>query len=744
MINNNVAKNQEIIDVSFKDALSDRYFAYAMSTITARSLPDVRDGLKPVHRRLLYAMLKLKLSPETGFKKCARVVGDVIGKYHPHGDSSVYEALVRLAQSFAVRYPLVEGQGNFGSIDGDNAAAMRYTEARLTPFAMSLLADIDKDTVDFRDTYDGTETEPVILPAGVPNLLANGAEGIAVGMATSIPPHNAEELLEALLHLLHHPQANVAELCQFVSAPDFPTGGVLLETKESIIATYQAGRGSFRLRAAYEVEDLGRGLYQVVITEIPYQVQKGRLIEKIAELFKNKKLPLLGDIRDESDEQVRIVFEPKSRTIDANLLMESLFKTTDLEVRFNLNMNVLTGAGVPKVLSLAEVLREYIAHRYAILQRKSTHRLGNIEKRLEVLAGLLIAYLNLDEVIAIIRGEDEPKQVMMARFGITDAQAEAILNMRLRSLRKLEEMQIKGEQFELELEKAQLQEILHNPTKAREVIAEQFEQAKQQFGKHTPLGARRTKVVNEAYVAADITPEAFIEKEPITIIITQKQWVKSIKGHHKELPELRLKDGDTLSLKLDAKTTDNIIMVSDSGRCYTVLGDNFPRGTASGEPMRLLIDMAADERIINAFVYEPNVKMLFASSNGKGCIIDSSQMLSSTKAGKMIFTVGDGVVAHSCQRVLGDMVAVIGDNRKLLIFPINQIPEIAKGQGVVLQRYKGAQLSDIRTFNLSDGLSWDLGARTRLETDLTTWISNRGGIGKFPPVGFPRNNKFSS
>ena len=741
---NNSTKTQEIIDVSFKDALSDRYFAYAMSTITARSLPDVRDGLKPVHRRLLYAMLKLKLSPETGFKKCARVVGDVIGKYHPHGDSSVYEALVRLAQSFAVRYPLVEGQGNFGSIDCDNAAAMRYTEARLTPFAMALLADIDKDTVDFRDTYDGTEAEPVILPAGVPNLLANGAEGIAVGMATSIPPHNAEELLNALLHLLHNPQANVAELCQYVIAPDFPTGGVLLETRESIIATYQAGRGSFRLRAAYEVEDLGRGLYQVVITEIPYQVQKGRLIEKIAELFKNKKLPLLGDIRDESDEQVRIVFEPKSRTIDANLLMESLFKTTDLEVRFNLNMNVLTGAGVPKVLSLAEVLSEYIAHRYAILQRKSTHRLSNIEKRLEVLAGLLIAYLNLDEVIAIIRNEDEPKQVMMARFGITDAQAEAILNMRLRSLRKLEEMQIKGEQAELEAEKSQLQEILNNPTKAREVIAEQFEQAKQQFGKHTDLGARRTKVVNEAYVASDITPEAFIEKEPITVIITQKQWVKSIKGHHKELPELRLKDGDGLSLKLDAKTTDNIIMVSDSGRCYTVLGDNFPRGTASGEPMRLLIDMAADERIINAFVYEPNVKMLFASSNGKGCIIDSSQMLSSTKAGKMIFTVGDGVVAHSCQRVLGDMVAVIGDNRKLLIFPINQIPEIAKGQGVVLQRYKGAQLSDIRTFNLSDGLSWDLGARTRLETDLTTWISNRGGIGKFPPVGFPRNNKFSS
>jgi topoisomerase IV subunit A len=739
----NANKHAEIIDVAFKDAISDRYFAYAMSTITARSLPDVRDGLKPVHRRLLYAMLKLKLQPEMGFKKCARVVGDVIGKYHPHGDSSVYEALVRLAQEFAVRYPLVEGQGNFGSIDGDNAAAMRYTEARLTAFATELLADIDKDTVDFRDTYDGSETEPVILPAAVPNLLANGAEGIAVGMATSIPPHNAEELLDALTHLLHNPQADEDELCEFVRAPDFPTGGVILETHSSIVNTYKTGRGSFRIRAAYAVEDLERGQYQVVITEIPYQVQKSRLIEKIAELFKNKKLPLLGDIRDESAENVRIVLEPKSRTIDAALMMESLYKTTDLEVRFNLNMNVLTSDGVPKVLSLKECLAEYIKHRFSILQRKATHRLGNIDKRLEVLGGLLVAYLNLDEVIAIIRYEDEPKQVMMTRFGITDAQAEAILNMRLRSLRKLEEIEIKREQAELELEKAELLQILNNPDKAKTVIQVQFAAAKQMFGKHTNLGARRTKIINEAYVAPEITPEAFIEKEPITIIITQKQWVKAIKGHFKEAPDVKLKDGDAVLMTLDARTTDNVILVADSGRCYTVLGDNVPRGNSSGEPLRLLVDMAADERIVQAFVYEPNVKMLFAASNGKGCVIDSSQLISSTKLGKMVFSVASEASVNSCRIVQGDMVAVIGDNRKLLIFPLNQIPEIAKGQGVILQRYSGAKLSDIMTFNLKEGLSWRLGERNRLETDLTTWISNRGAVGKFPPVGFPRNNKFS-
>jgi topoisomerase-4 subunit A len=741
-----MSKNQqqaEIIDVAFKDAIADRYFAYAMSTITARSLPDVRDGLKPVHRRLLYAMLKLKLQPEMGFKKCARVVGDVIGKYHPHGDSSVYEALVRLAQEFAVRYPLIEGQGNFGSIDGDNAAAMRYTEARLTQFATELLADIDKDTVDFRDTYDGSETEPVILPAAVPNLLANGSEGIAVGMATSIPPHNADELFDALLHLLHNPDADDVALCEFVRAPDFPTGGVILETHESIINTYKTGRGSFRVRAAYAVEELERGQYQVVITEIPYQVQKSRLIEKIAELFKNKKLPLLGDIRDESAENVRIVLEPKSRSIDAALMMESLYKTTDLEVRFNLNMNVLTSDGVPKVLSLKECLAEYIKHRFGILQRKATHRLGNIDKRLEVLGGLLVAYLNLDEVIAIIRNEDEPKVVMMLRFHITDAQAEAILNMRLRSLRKLEEIEIKREQAELEAEKAELLEILNNPEKAKAVIAGQFLQGKQLFGKHTELGARRTKIINESYVAPEITPEAFIEKEPITVIITQKQWVKAVKGHFKEAPEVRLKDGDSVLITLDARTTDNVILVADSGRCYTVLGDNIPRGNSQGEPLRLLVDMAADERIIEAFVYEPNVKLLFAANNGKGCVIDSGQLISSTKLGKMVFSVANGAAVHSCRRIYGDMVAVIGDNRKLLIFPLNQIPEIAKGQGVILQRYSGAKLSDIITFNLNDGLSWRLGERTRNEVDLTTWVSNRGAVGKFPPVGFPRNNKFS-
>jgi topoisomerase-4 subunit A len=733
----------EIIDIPFRQALEERYFAYAMSTITARSLPDVRDGLKPVHRRLLYAMLRLKLAPETGFKKCARVVGDVIGKYHPHGDSAVYEALVRLAQSFAVRYPLVEGQGNFGSIDGDNAAAMRYTEARLTPFAMALLADLDKDTVDFRDTYDGEENEPVVLPAAVPNLLANGSEGIAVGMATSIPPHNVEELLDGILHLLHHPEAEMAELSQFIHAPDFPTGGIVMETQATICQAYTTGRGSFRVRARYEVEDLGRGVYQIIVTEIPYQVQKSRLIEKIAELFKNKKLPLLGNIRDESAEEVRIVFEPKSRTIDPALLMESLYKTTDLEVRFAMNLNVLTSAGVPKVLSLKGCLSEYITHRYAILQRKATHRMAGIDKRLEILAGLLVAYLNLDEVIAIIRHEDEPKQVMMARFGINDVQAEAILNMRLRSLRKLEEIEIKGEQAALEAEKAELLEVLNNPAKARQVLDAQFKDAKQQFGKHTALGARRTTVQHEVVATPDITPEAFIEKEPITVIITEKQWIKAIKGHHKEVPEGRLKEGDAVAMVLEARTTDSLIFVSDTGRCYSVLGDNVPRGSSAGEPLRLLIDLPADERIITAFIYMPATKMLFAATNGKGSIVDTDNMTSSTKAGKNVFSVAEGATVHSCQKVTGDMVAVIGDNRKLLIFPVNQIPEIARGQGVMLQRYKGAKLSDICTFQQSEGLSWTLGSRTRHETDLTTWISNRGGVGKFPPVGFPRNNKFS-
>ncbi|TAE34928.1 MAG: DNA topoisomerase IV subunit A [Alphaproteobacteria bacterium] len=732
-----------IVDVPFAQALSDRYFAYAMSTITARSLPDVRDGLKPVHRRLLYAMLRLKLSPDTGFKKCARVVGDVIGKYHPHGDSSVYDALVRLAQSFAVRYPLVEGQGNFGSIDGDNAAAMRYTEARLTPFAMALLEDLDKDTVDFRDTYDGEENEPVVLPASVPNLLANGSEGIAVGMATNIPPHNVEELFDALLHMMQHPECDTRDLMRYVVAPDFPTGGIVMESHDHIVACYEAGRGSMRVRARWHKEDLGRGTYQVIITEIPYQVSKSRLIEKMADLFKNKKLPLLGDIRDESAEDVRIVLEPKTRTIEPELLMASLFKTTDLEIRYALNMNVLTHAGVPRVLSLKECLAHYLEHRFAVLARKAQYRLGNILKRLNILDGLLVAYLNIDEVIAIIRYEDYPKAVMMQRFNINEEQAEAILNMRLRSLRKLEEIEIKREQAELMAEKKELEEILANPAKAAMVIREQFVAMKKEFGKHTSLGKRRTSVQHAVDADMDISPEAFIEKEPITVVLTQREWIKAIKGHQKDVSDTKLKEGDEIALILEAKTTDQIIFASDSGRFYTLLGDNIPRGNTAGEPLRLMVDLATDERIISAYVYEAGMKFMLVSSAGRGCVVDAVNILSSTKAGKNVFTPTKGAKLHaSIPTQGGDMVAMIGNNRKLVMFPLEQVPEIVRGQGVILQRYKDGALADITLFSASEGLSWKSGERTRTVTDLTGWLGHRGSVGKLPPTGFPRSNKF--
>ncbi len=736
------ASQSTILDVTFKDALSERYFAYAMSTITSRSLPDVRDGLKPVHRRLLYAMLRLKLSPDVGFKKCARVVGDVIGKYHPHGDTSVYDALVRLAQSFAVRYPLVEGQGNFGSIDGDNAAAMRYTEARLTPYAMALLEDIDSDTVDFRDTYDGQETEPVVMPAYVPNLLANGSEGIAVGMATNIPPHNLEELMDALLHLLAHPEATTGELMQYVAGPDFPTGGIIMESAETLAEVYAQGRGTVRLRARWHKEELARGTYQIVVNEIPYQISKSRLIEKIADLFKNKKLPLLADLRDESAEDVRIVFEPKTRATPPELLMESLYKTTDLEIRYAMNLNVLNALCAPNVLSLKACLQEYLAHRYQVLARKAAHRLGHINRRLEVLGGLLIAYLNLDEVIAIIREEDRPKEVMMARFSITDPQAEAILNIRLRSLRKLEEIEIKREQAELLKEKQELEAVLSDPAVAQKVIRTHMEAVKKQFGKHTPLGKRRTTILHERVTPLEISAEAFIEKEPITIILTQKEWIKALKGHQKEVGDTKLKDGDAVSVILEAKTTDQILLVSDSGRFYTLLGDSLPRGNTAGEPLRLMIDLAPEDRIISVFVYAPGIKLLLVSAGGKGCIIDTANSLSATKAGKQVFTVGKGEKVHSCRQVNGDMVAIIGENRKLLLFPVEEIPEIARGQGAILQRYKDGGVSDILTFRLADGLSWNLGNRMRTEQDLTTWTGKRGGVGKFPPVGFPRTNKF--
>ena len=735
-------QSAQIIDIAFNDALSERYYAYAMSTITSRSLPDVRDGLKPVHRRLLYAMLKLRLDPKSGFKKCARVVGDVIGKYHPHGDTAVYDTLVRLAQSFAVRYPLIEGQGNFGSIDGDNAAAMRYTEARLTDYAMALLKDIDKDTVDFRETYDGEDSEPVVLPSAVPNLLANGSEGIAVGMATSIPPHNLEELLDALLHLIAHPDATIADLVQFIRAPDFPTGGIIQETEDAIVKMYETGKGSLRVRAKWEKEELERGAYHIVITEIPYQVSKSRLIEKIADLFKAKKLPLLGNIRDESAEDIRIVLEPKNRAVEADILMESLYKSTELESRFNVNLNMLTDEGVPEVLSLKRALMQYLKHRFIILERRTTHRLGIINARLHILEGLLIAYLNLDEVIHIIRNEDHPKQVMIERFHISEEQCEAILNIRLRALQKLEEIEIKREQDELEKERKELEGILNSKAKAKKVIIKEFQAVKKQFGSDTAIGARRTTIINEAVQAIEITAEAFVEKEPITVIITEKEWVKALKGHQKDVSDTKLKDGDTPSIVLQAKTTDYIMLLSSQGRFYALLGDNLPRGNSTGEPLRLMIDLASDESIIDAFIYEKEMKLLIASSSGKGCIVDSNNIFSTAKAGKQVFNPGKFHTTHSCRKAEGDMVAVIGENRKLLIFELNEIPEINKGMGVILQRYKGAELSDIKTFTQEEGLTWSLGKKTRTETDLTAWIGKRGSVGKFPPVGFPRNNKF--
>lgn len=735
-------KAESTIDVSFRDALSERYLAYALSTITARSLPDVRDGLKPVHRRLLFAMLQLRLDPKSGFKKCARVVGDVIGKYHPHGDVAVYDTMVRLAQEFAVRYPLVEGQGNFGSIDGDNPAAMRYTEARLTDAAMALLEGIDQETVDFRPTYDGSEEEPVILPSAIPNLLANGAEGIAVGMATSIPPHNIGELCDALLLLLKKPSARVEELLGVVPGPDFPTGGVIVEDAATIRHAYETGRGSIRIRARWEKEQLSHGLYQIVITEIPYQVSKSRLIEKMAELFKNKKLPLISNLRDESAEDIRIVIEPKSRQVDAEMLMESLFKVTDLQTRFALNLNVLTSNNVPKVLNLKEILEEFIAHRFVVLERRTRYRLGKIAARLEILGGLMVAYLNLDEVIRIIREEDEPKQVMMKRFKITDTQAEAILNMRLRSLRKLEEIEIKGEQKELKKEQESLEMILENETEARKVIRGEIKDIQKRFGVETPLGKRRTEF-SVAPDVREVSIEAFIEKEPITVVYSRMGWIKALKGHFDDLSEVKFKEGDEAACALKARTTDAILFFASNGRFYSLRGADLPGGKGFGEPLRLMIDLPNDADIVAVLAHEPGRKLLVASSTGKGFIVEENSVVAQTRGGKSILNPGEGRAAV-CQVVPegADSVAVIGDNRKLLIFPLEQIPAMSKGQGVTLQKYKGGGMADLKIFTRAEGLSWSLGNKIRTEADVAPWLGNRAGAGKLPPVGFPRSNRF--
>jgi topoisomerase-4 subunit A len=731
----------EIREAPLTEALSERYLAYALSTIVSRSLPDVRDGLKPVHRRILHAMRLLKLDPGSGFKKCARVVGDVIGKFHPHGDASVYDAMVRLAQEFAVRYPLVEGQGNFGNIDGDNAAAMRYTEARLTAVAAALMEGLDEDAVDFRETYDGEDSEPIVMPAAFPNLLANGSAGIAVGMATNIPPHNVAELCDALLHLIKKPDCEADGLMEFVKGPDFPTGGILAENALTIREAYRTGRGSLRVRAKWEKEALSHGLYHIVITEIPYQIQKAKLVERIADLINTRKLPILADVRDESTDDIRLVLEPRSRSVDPDTLMEQMFRLTDLESRFSLNMNVLDGQGVPGVMGLKAALQAFLDHRMVVLERRSRHRLGKIEHRLEVLGGYLIAYLNLDEVIRIIREEDEPKAVLMRTFELTDIQAEAILNMRLRSLRKLEEMELRKEHDGLSAEKAELEALLDDEGKRWKNIASQVKAIRKTFGPDTPLGARRT-ALGDAPSAMVVPIEALVEREPITVLLSQKGWIRAIKGHQDPGEETKFKDGDALRMAIHVQTTDKLLILDTTGRFFTLAADRPPRGRGFGEPLRLMVDLPPDADIVDLLVHDAERELILVSNVGRGFRIPEKDVVAQTKAGKQVMTVGAGEKAALIRFVKGDHVAVVGDNRKLLVFPLDQLPAMTRGKGVILQRYKDGGLADLKTFNLADGLTWKSGERTRTETNLLPWIGTRASQGRLPPQGFPRTNQF--
>ncbi|QQS13216.1 MAG: DNA topoisomerase IV subunit A [Rhodospirillales bacterium] len=729
--------------VALGEALSQRYLSYALSTIMARSLPDVRDGLKPVHRRLLYAMQQLRLDPDGPYKKSARVVGDVIGKLHPHGDQSIYDALVRLAQDFAIRYPLVDGQGNFGNIDGDNAAAMRYTEARLTDVAQDLLAGIDEDAVDFRPNFDGSETEPVVLPAAFPNLLANGAAGIAVGMATSIPPHNVGELCDALLHLIKSPNARIETLVDHVPGPDFPTGGLLVEPRESVVESYRTGRGSFRIRARWTKEGLPRGQYRIVITEIPYQVQKARLIEKLAELVNAKKLPMVEDVRDESADDIRLVIEPKSGNVPADALMEQLFKVTDLETRFPLNLNVLDAGNVPRVMDLREALQAYLDHRRVVLQRRSRHRLAAIERRLEMLDGFLIAYLNLDEVIEIIRRDDEPKPALMKRFKLSDLQAESILNMRLRSLRRLEEVEIRKEHKTLSQERKDLKALLGDDSLQWQAVATETQELRKRYGARTEKGRRRTEVA-DAPAPVDVPIEAFIEKEPVTVVCSEKGWIRAAKGHldPQQAADLKYKEGDREKFTLHALSTDKLLVFGTNGRFYTIGVDRLPGARGHGEPLRLMIDLANDQDIVAMSVHKGGRRFLVASHEGRGFIVPEDEVVAQTKNGKQVLNVGDGEEAVCCSLVPdgADHVAVIGQNRKLLVFPIAELPEMARGRGVILQKHKDGGLGDAKAFVLATGLQWQ--GRTRTAADLREWIGERAQAGRLPPPGSPRANKF--
>lgn len=737
--------DDQIIERPFTDLLSERYLAYALSTITSRSLPDVRDGLKPVHRRLLYAMQQLSLSPATPPKKSARVVGDVIGKYHPHGDTAVYDALVRLAQDFAQRYPLIDGQGNFGNIDGDNAAAMRYTEARLTRIAELMLEGINEDAVDFRSTYDGEGEEPIVLPANFPNLLANGSSGIAVGMATNIPPFNIAEICAALKALILDPDLSADRLVQLMPGPDFPTGGILVEDAASIAASYRTGRGSFRLRARWEVEKLAQGTWQIIVTEIPYQVQKSKLIEKIADLLTNKKLPLLDDVIDKSTDVVRVVLTPKSRNVDPAVLMESLFKFTDLEIRFSLNMNVLDGGRVPRVMSLREVLQAFLDHRHEVLVRRSQHRLEKIDHRLEILGGYLIAYLNIDEVIRIIRETDEPKRELMTRFNLTDVQAEAILNMRLRALRKLEEFEIRTEFDALSLEKAELQSLLGDAAKRWRVLGGQIDALAKEFSAESFLGKRRTSIEG-APVVLDVPVDALVEREPVTVLLSEKGWIRALRGHQIDPADMKYKEGDQGRFVVPCQTTDKLLVFANNGRFYTINVDKIPRGRGQGEPIRLSVDLPNDAEIITFMVFQPGQALLIAANDGRGFRVPAREVLAQTKNGKQVMNLADGAVASICRVVPDDLaqplVVAVGTNRKMLAFALDEVPEMVRGRGVTLLKMRDGVLADLTIIETQTGLSWRQGERTRTESDMRPWIGKRAQSGRLAPNGFPKNNRF--
>ncbi len=733
-----------IENVELRSALEERYLAYALSTIMHRALPDVRDGLKPVHRRILYAMRELKLDPTGSYLKCAKIVGEVMGDFHPHGNQAIYDALARLAQDFAVRYPLVDGQGNFGNIDGDNPAAERYTEARMTEVAAAILEGIDEETVDFRPNYDGRVLEPVVLPAAFPNLLANGSSGIAVGMATNIPPHNVDELCAALLHLIKHPNATVEKLVEMIPGPDFQTGGVIIETKESILESYRTGRGGFRVRAKWAKEEMTRGGYQIVITEMPYGVQKAKLVEKIAELMSEKKLPLLGDVRDESAEEVRLVLEPKTRVIDPMLLMESMFRATELEVRVSLNMNVLSAGQIPNVLSLREVLSQWLEHRIEVLVRRSQYRLKKIDHRIEVLDGYLIAYLNLDEVIRIVRQEDDPKARLIAKFKLTDVQAEAILNLRLRSLSRLEEVEIKGEHDKLSKERRELKLLLKSDDLQWERITEEVKATRERYSKKTTLGRRRSVFADAPEIDADLDA-VLVEREPITVVLSEKGWIRALKGHQDDTSKLEFKQGDSLKRLVKASTSDKLVLFATNGKFFTLEGSQLPGGRGHGEPVRLMVDLEENHDIAEIFVHDPARKLLVASTAGYGFVVAEDEVIASTRKGKQILNVSEPEEARVCVPVEGDHVATIGENRKVLVFKLDEVNEMARGKGVILQRFKDGALCDARCFKKSDGLTWlDSAGRefTLSWSELKDWVGERSQAGRLAPKGFPRSNSF--